>query len=104
MILAWIVGFALLGSVGAVAAASILLLFPAGGRRTLVPLLISYATGTLLAVALVDLLPEAIERATVESMLVTVLSPYSPITTPARIAGHSSTSEAWRSRSSGRLR
>jgi zinc and cadmium transporter len=74
VILAWIVGFALLGSMGAVVAAATFLVVPTAARRILVPLLISYAIGTLLAVALVDLLPEAIERITVEPVMLTVLA------------------------------
>jgi zinc and cadmium transporter len=72
--LVWILGFALLGSAGAVAAAASFLLFPTRVRQTLVPLLIGYATGTLLAVALVGLVPEAIERWAVEPVLTTVLA------------------------------
>ena len=41
--LLWIIGFSLLGSVGAIAGAALLLLFPDGIRRTLVPSLVSYA-------------------------------------------------------------
>jgi zinc and cadmium transporter len=74
MTLAWIVGAALLGSAGAVVAAATFLVFPSGVRKTLVPLLISYAMGTLLTVALVDLLPEAIERIEVRPVMLTVLA------------------------------
>lgn len=48
MVLIWILGFALLGSVGAIAAAATFLLFPKATRESAVPFLISYATGTLL--------------------------------------------------------
>lgn len=67
--LVWIVGFALLGSAGAVAAAGAVLLLPDRLRLTLVPLLVSYATGALLAVALVGLLPEAMARIGVEPVM-----------------------------------
>ena len=62
MVLTWILGFAVLGSVGAIAAAATFLLFPKGIRERLVPFLVSYATGTLLGAALLGLLPEAIEQ------------------------------------------
>ena len=47
----WIIGFSLLGSLGAIAGSGLLLVFPQSIRRTLVPALVSYATGTLLAAA-----------------------------------------------------
>jgi zinc and cadmium transporter len=57
MVLTWILGFALLGSVGAIAAAATFLLFPKATRARAVPFLISYAIGTLLG-----LLPQAVEQ------------------------------------------
>jgi zinc and cadmium transporter len=54
------IGFSVLGSVGGLATASILLLLGDGLRVRLVPWLISYAVGTLLGVALLALLPEAL--------------------------------------------
>jgi zinc and cadmium transporter len=62
MVLIWILGFALLGSVGAIAAAATFLLFPKTTRERAVPFLVSYATGTLLGAALLGLLPQAIEQ------------------------------------------
>ncbi len=62
MLLGWILGFALLGSIGAIAAAAAFLLFSERVRERLVPLLVSYATGTLLAAAVTGLLPKAIEQ------------------------------------------
>jgi len=50
----------LAGSVLSVLAAGTFLLFPERTRRQLVPCLISYATGTLLAAALLGLLPKAL--------------------------------------------
>ncbi|MEI6670116.1 MAG: ZIP family metal transporter [Acidobacteriota bacterium] len=54
------VGLAILGSVGGIALGALLLLFPASARAKLVPWLVSYAVGTLLGVALLDVLPEAL--------------------------------------------
>lgn len=62
MVLTWILGFALLGSVGAVAGAASFLLVSQQIRKRLVPYLVSYATGTLLGAALLGLLPHAIEQ------------------------------------------
>lgn len=73
MVLTWILGFALLGSVGAISAAALFLLFPKPVRERLVPFLVSYATGTLLGAALLGLLPEAIEQGGLRSSLGTVL-------------------------------
>jgi len=48
MLLSWIIGFSVLGSIGAIAGAALLLAFPDTVRKRLVPYLVSYATGTLL--------------------------------------------------------
>jgi len=64
----WILSFTALGSLGAVAGAGILLRFPEATRRILVPALISFATGLLLAAALVALIPHAIEQAPGEDL------------------------------------
>lgn len=53
--------FSVLGSAGAVAAGSALLLFR-GRTSPLLPALVSYATGTLLAASLIAMLPSALER------------------------------------------
>jgi zinc and cadmium transporter len=74
MVLTWILGFALLGSVGAISAAALFLLFPRKVRERLVPFLVSYATGTLLGAALLGLLPEAIEQGELTTGLGTVLA------------------------------
>ena len=62
MVLTWILGFALLDSVGAVGGAALFLLFPKQIRERLVPFLVSYATGTLLGASFLGLLPQAIEQ------------------------------------------
>ncbi len=61
--LGWIVGFTLLGGVAGVMVASLFLLVPERSRARSLPLMVSFATGALLAAALLGLLPEAIEMA-----------------------------------------
>jgi len=71
--LLWIIGFSLLGSLGAVAGAALMLLFPDGIRRTLVPCLISYATGTLLGAAFLGMIPAGLKQAPAVAVMATVL-------------------------------
>lgn len=73
MLFAWIVGFSVLGSVGAIAGAALLLVFPDTIRRRLVPVLISYASGTLLGAAFLGMIPAAIQNAEASKVLATVL-------------------------------
>jgi zinc and cadmium transporter len=51
---------AILGSVGGIVLGAVLLVFRESLRSKLVPWLVSYAVGTLLGVALLDVLPEAL--------------------------------------------
>ena len=74
MLLLWIIIFSLLGSIAAVAGASLLLIFPDKVRKTLVPCLISYATGTLLGAAFLGMIPHALEHAQAPPILATVLA------------------------------
>jgi len=60
-VLATVLGLSLVGSFGGLLVASSLLLFNDNVRRRLVPGLVSYAVGTLLGVALLALLPEALK-------------------------------------------
>ena len=60
-LLATALGLSLLGSFGGLLVASSLLLFTDKVRTRLVPWLVSYAVGALLGVALLALLPEALE-------------------------------------------
>lgn len=73
MRLAWIAGFSLLGSVGAILVAGLFLLFPDKTRRILIPCLISYATGTLLGAAFLGLIPHSLEHIPASTSLGTVL-------------------------------
>jgi zinc and cadmium transporter len=72
-ILATTVGLCLLGSFGGLLVASSLLLFNASARRRLIPWLVSYAVGALLGVALLALLPEALESLAPVPVLGTLL-------------------------------
>lgn len=74
MTLLWIIGFSTLGSIGAVFGAALLLLFPEGIRKVMVPGLISYATGTLLAAAFIGMIPAALKLARAEVVTETVLA------------------------------
>jgi zinc and cadmium transporter len=64
MLLVWISGFSVLGSVGAMSGAALVMLSPDGVRTRLLPCLLSYATGTLLGAAFLGMVPAALERAT----------------------------------------
>jgi zinc and cadmium transporter len=58
----WAVGLTVLGSLGGVLVASALLFFNDKARDKVVPWLVSYAVGTLLGVALLVILPEALSH------------------------------------------
>jgi len=73
MRLIYIIGFSLLGSVGAIVLAGSFVLFPEKTRRILVPCLISYATGTLLGAAFLGLIPHALASIPASPALCTVL-------------------------------
>jgi zinc and cadmium transporter len=60
-LLATALGLSILGSFGGLLVATALLLFNASIRARLVPWLVSYAVGALLGVALLALIPEALE-------------------------------------------
>ena len=72
--LLWIIGFSVLGSIGAVAGSALMLLFPAGTRKVLVPCLISYATGTLLGAAFLGMIPAGLKHAPAVAVTATVLA------------------------------
>jgi zinc and cadmium transporter len=61
--LSWIIGFTLFGGLAGVLVASLFLLIPETTRVRSLPLMVAFATGALLAAALLGLLPEAIELA-----------------------------------------
>jgi zinc and cadmium transporter len=72
-LLATALGLSVLGSTGGLLVASSLLLFKDGVRSRLVPWLVSYAVGALLGVALLALLPEALETLEPVAVLGTLL-------------------------------
>lgn len=72
--LALIVIFALLGSVGALAGAALLLLFPESVRKRLLPMLLSFAVGTLLGGAFLGLIPKGLERTEPLAFMTTLLA------------------------------
>ncbi|MGQ3486974.1 ZIP family metal transporter [Roseovarius pacificus] len=74
MLLPWVILFSILGSVGAVAGAALLLLFPEATRKFLLPFLISYAAGTLLGAAFLGMIPKALDIAAPMDVSRTVLA------------------------------
>lgn len=72
----WIVAFTLLGSVGAILGAALLLLFPQGVRKVLLPFLVSYAVGTLLGGAFLGLVPAGLSEVPAEPFMATMLGGY----------------------------
>lgn len=73
MILPAIAVFSILGSIGAIILAAIFLIFPDKIRLLLIPLLVSYAIGTLLAGAFLGLIPRSLERAPVVDIMIVIL-------------------------------
>ncbi len=71
--LAWAVGLTLVGSLGGVLVASALFFFNDQIRVKIVPWLVSYAVGTLLGVALLVLLPEALAHLSARTVLGSLL-------------------------------
>jgi zinc and cadmium transporter len=69
----WIGIFSLLGSLGVVLGAGLLLLSAAEKRRRLLPSLVSYAVGTLLGAAFLGMLPRALQGGDSRSVLSTTL-------------------------------
>ena len=72
--LAWAVGLTLAGSLGGMLVVSGLLFFNERLRVKLVPWLVSYAVGTLLGVALLVLLPEALAHLSAKAALGSLLA------------------------------
>lgn len=73
MLILWIILFSILGSIGAIVTAAAFLLFRKKIQDVLIPCLIAYATGTLLAAALLGLIPHALEHVSPLPVLSTLL-------------------------------
>ncbi|MFX0085252.1 MAG: ZIP family metal transporter [Candidatus Hodarchaeota archaeon] len=73
MIILWIIGFCLIGSVGAIITASIFLLIQERKQKIIIPCLLSYASGTLITTALLGLIPHAFEYSNPTTILFTIL-------------------------------
>jgi zinc and cadmium transporter len=74
MLLAWIVVFSVVGSVGAMAGAALMLAFPDRVRDSLLPALLGYATGTLLGAAFLGMIPKALAGQTASAVSTTLLA------------------------------
>lgn len=59
----WVILFSILGSIGAIIAASFFVILGEKIQKMLIPALLSFATGTLLTAAFLGLIPESIESA-----------------------------------------
>lgn len=73
MLIFWVVLFSLLGSIGAILVTSVLLILQERIRNALIPCLLAYATGALLAAALLGLIPHALSHLSPRPILSTVL-------------------------------
>jgi zinc and cadmium transporter len=71
--LAWIIIFSLLGSVGALLGAALVLLLPEKQRKIITANLISYATGVLLGAVFLGLIPKALEKSSSPGILAWLL-------------------------------
>jgi zinc and cadmium transporter len=74
MTLLYILVFSVLGSIGAVTAAAILLILPSKWSERFVPVLVSYAIGTLLGAALLGMIPHALIHLPAHTVMISVLS------------------------------
>lgn len=64
----------LLGSLGALLLAAVVLFIPDGWRHRAMPYLLSYATGTMLATAIIGLIPEALEHISIYEVGLSILA------------------------------
>jgi zinc and cadmium transporter len=70
----FVVLMGLLGSLGALLPTCLVLFITDGWRRRMMPYLLSYATGTMLATAIIGLLPEAVERVSIHEVGIALLA------------------------------
>lgn len=64
----------LLGSLGALVPGALVLVLPDGWRHRVMPYLLSYATGTMLATAIIGLIPEALEHISIYEAGIAILA------------------------------
>ena len=70
----FVVAMGLLGSLGALLPAAVVLFIPDGWRSLAMPYLLSYATGTMLATAIIGLIPEALEHISIYEVGLSILA------------------------------
>lgn len=70
----FVIWMGLLGSLGALIPACLVLFIPDGWRHRIMPYLLSYATGTMLATAIIGLIPEALEHISIYEMGISLLA------------------------------
>ena len=70
----FVVLMGLIGSLGALLPAAVVLFIPDGWRHRAMPYLLSYATGTMLATAMIGLIPEALERISIYEVGISILA------------------------------
>lgn len=70
----FVVLMGLLGSLGALLPAAVILIIPDGWRHRVMPYLLSYATGTMLATAIIGLIPEALEHIPIYEVGLSILA------------------------------
>lgn len=70
----FVVLMGLIGSLGALLPAAVVLFIPDGWRHRAMPYLLSYATGTMLATAIIGLIPEALEHIPIHEVGLSILA------------------------------
>lgn len=70
----FVIWMGLLGSLGALIPAAVVLFISDGWRHRIMPYLLSYATGTMLATAVIGLIPEALEHISIYEMGISLLA------------------------------
>jgi zinc and cadmium transporter len=74
MLFLWIMVFSILGSLGAITGAALLMVLAPGTRRALLPYLLSYATGTLLGAAFLGMIPTGLQHTPAMVFSATILA------------------------------
>jgi zinc and cadmium transporter len=74
MVVLWIMAFSVLGSLGAISGAALLMVLSPSSRTALLPYLLSYATGTLLGAAFLGMIPNGLQQAPAMALSATILA------------------------------